>query len=243
VPAAELQVGDEFLLHDGGRARLIGIRIESAAAGTTFTTYNIEVEEDHTYHVGQLGTWVHNTGAEDCARPAERLTELVNAAPSDKIRKQLETLLKRNPDLRRRLDPRLARQVDELLHLVPRKGWRSTNAWDTSTNAHRLRRNMGQAIQSGEVAHHIVPSTHRRAKRARALLDHYQIDINDAVNGVGLNPTDHRGRGLHSYEGIKRVTDRLEGAIKGAEDWGTGRRNLLRAIQALLREILKGHFP
>ncbi|MFM7159943.1 MAG: hypothetical protein ACKO3P_06190, partial [Planctomycetaceae bacterium] len=24
------------------------------------TTYNIEVEEDHTYHVGELGTWVHN---------------------------------------------------------------------------------------------------------------------------------------------------------------------------------------
>ena len=30
------------------------------AAGWTATVYNIEVHEHHTYHVGELGVWVHN---------------------------------------------------------------------------------------------------------------------------------------------------------------------------------------
>jgi hypothetical protein len=35
---------------------------EFAADGQSLTTYNISVEEDHTYFVGNVGIWVHNTG-------------------------------------------------------------------------------------------------------------------------------------------------------------------------------------
>jgi hypothetical protein len=33
---------------------------EQAPEGQTFTTYNFEVEQDHTYFVGEAGVWVHN---------------------------------------------------------------------------------------------------------------------------------------------------------------------------------------
>ncbi|MFM8583547.1 MAG: hypothetical protein ACKOFW_18945 [Planctomycetaceae bacterium] len=42
------------------------MELHTAPVGESFTTYNIEVEEDHTCHVGALGTWVHNESAERC---------------------------------------------------------------------------------------------------------------------------------------------------------------------------------
>jgi hypothetical protein len=41
---------------------------QNAPPRETFTTYNFEVEDFHTYFVGESGVWVHNTGA-----PCERI--------------------------------------------------------------------------------------------------------------------------------------------------------------------------
>ncbi|MFN5529210.1 MAG: AHH domain-containing protein, partial [Planctomycetaceae bacterium] len=107
--------------------------------------------------------------------------------------------------------------------------------------------NMADAIKAGEDAHHIVQSTHPRAEAARKLLDKYQIDINDAVNGVGLRPTGpkpaHHGHGLHSHDAIDRVTDRLNRAVDGVSDWTSGRQALLDALSRLKSEIAGGKFP
>jgi hypothetical protein len=47
----------------------MGIGQQFAAAGTTFTTYNFEVQDFHTYFVGDDGVWVHNNPL--CALGAE----------------------------------------------------------------------------------------------------------------------------------------------------------------------------
>jgi hypothetical protein len=57
MPAGELRVGDRVL-----NANDTSLRVEQATWTTgRHTVYNLEVEEDHTYVVGQLGAWVHNT--------------------------------------------------------------------------------------------------------------------------------------------------------------------------------------
>jgi hypothetical protein len=67
TPASELTAGDLLGLADGRTAEVVEIRIEDAT-GDAFTTYNFEVEDFHTYFVGQEGVWVHNLGAADCQR-------------------------------------------------------------------------------------------------------------------------------------------------------------------------------
>ncbi len=130
---------------------------------------------------------------------------------------------------------------------APNRAWKSSNAWDTAKNSKLLRENMGDAIKAGEDAHHIVQSTHARAGAARKLLDKYQIDINDAVNGVGLKPSGpkpaHHGHGLHSHDAIRRVTERLEDAVSGVSDSVSGRKALLDELAKLKGEIAGGQFP
>ena len=129
----------------------------------------------------------------------------------------------------------------------PKSAWRSSNTWDTAKNSKLLRDNMGEAIKAGEDAHHIVQSTHQRAADARKLLDKYQIDINDTVNGVGLKPTGpkpaHHGHGLHSNDAIDRVTKRLTEAANGVADWASKRQALLDELAKLRIEIAGGLFP
>jgi hypothetical protein len=77
VPADELAIGDEFRLADGSSAWITRIEVEDAPAGERFTTYNFTVEDDHTYHVGHLGVWVHNTGSKFCGEVLSDIHTLV----------------------------------------------------------------------------------------------------------------------------------------------------------------------
>ena len=62
IPASDLRVGDELELADGNSAYVVEIEREFAEPGESFATYNFSVEKNHTYFVGELGVWVHNTG-------------------------------------------------------------------------------------------------------------------------------------------------------------------------------------
>jgi hypothetical protein len=62
VPAKELAPGDHLFLVNGTHAVVRAIEQVHAAAGETFTTYNFEVEDFHTYFVGKAAVWVHNAG-------------------------------------------------------------------------------------------------------------------------------------------------------------------------------------
>jgi len=118
--------------------------------------------------------------------------------------------------------------------------FKSTQTWNTGENARILRRNMKS---KAERVHHIVPSTHPNAQRARNLLDKYEIDINDAANGVGLTKAQHQGSGLHKHDNIDAVTRRLEEAVEGIDDWATGRQAIIDELAAIRLGILNGTFP
>jgi A nuclease family of the HNH/ENDO VII superfamily with conserved AHH len=143
--------------------------------------------------------------------------------------------------------PKIVDRTKLQKRIAPSRGWKSSNLGDTSKNAALLRKNLGDALKKGEDAHHIVQSTHPRAEVARKLLDKYQIDINDAANGVGLKPSGpkpaHHGHGLHSHDAIDRVTDRLNRAVDGVSDWASGRQALLDALAKLNFEIAGRQFP
>jgi len=73
VPVSELQAGDTFLTRSGQYQTLESIRIERAPAVETFTTYNFEVADFHTYFAGRAEFWVHNRG-----NACERLFSLID---------------------------------------------------------------------------------------------------------------------------------------------------------------------
>jgi hypothetical protein len=220
VDAGDLLLGERLWSEDG---QTVAVDYIGQPQTGRIELFNFEVEEFHTYFVGTPGNaaLVHNGipgPGTGCGIP--------QPAPTS-----------------------------------PAKGWKSTNALRdlpanatsaqrqaaTGINSRRLRRNMGSAVKEGQDAHHIVASTHDRAEDARAILDKYQVDINDAVNGVGLKPTGskpaHHGHGLHSHAGIDAVTDRLRNAVRDVDDWATGRAKVLEELDNIRSDILSGTFP
>lgn len=77
IAAGALLAGDLLTLADGRDAVIREVRVEQAALGTTFTTYNFTVEEHHTYFVGEQPVWVHNIGLDDCGKLGQRLGSLI----------------------------------------------------------------------------------------------------------------------------------------------------------------------
>ncbi len=59
VNAGELKVGDKLLDIDGNILLLEKFDVELTDEPTT--VYNFQVEDFHTYHVGEFGVWVHNS--------------------------------------------------------------------------------------------------------------------------------------------------------------------------------------
>ena len=55
-------MGDELRLASGEPALVAEVREEDAREGESFTTYNFEVANYHTYFAGAKGVWVHNDG-------------------------------------------------------------------------------------------------------------------------------------------------------------------------------------
>jgi len=68
IEAEKLEAGDELLTADGRNAVVTSKVLEHAPSGKTFTTYNFEVEDYHTYFAGESAVWVHNHGQGDCKR-------------------------------------------------------------------------------------------------------------------------------------------------------------------------------
>ncbi len=66
VPAGELRAGDELRLANGGHAIVTANTRETVPLGETFTTYNFEVADFHTYFAGRSEVWVHNEAVAMC---------------------------------------------------------------------------------------------------------------------------------------------------------------------------------
>lgn len=62
----DLEKGSILVLLDQRQSTVLSNNKQNAPPGESFTTYNFEVEDFHTYFVGQSGVWVHNTGKSPC---------------------------------------------------------------------------------------------------------------------------------------------------------------------------------
>jgi hypothetical protein len=80
VPAGELEPGDQVESADGGDLEVAS----TEDSGRVETVYNFEVEEFHTYFVGEGAAWVHN----DCEKTPEEIEKLKGEL--DDIEKQLK---------------------------------------------------------------------------------------------------------------------------------------------------------
>ena len=71
TPAKQLRVDDQLVLSNGKTVKVTAIEVEHAPQGQSFTTYNFEVADWHTYFVMPIdsessdGIFVHNSGL-DC---------------------------------------------------------------------------------------------------------------------------------------------------------------------------------
>ena len=88
VPAADLEP-DELIATKGGTARLVAV----AAKGGRHRVFNLEVEDAHSYLVGDGGVWVHNT----CAVPKKRVH--LNSNSSKKPNHRYEIVEKANKNV------------------------------------------------------------------------------------------------------------------------------------------------
>ncbi|WP_186377499.1 polymorphic toxin-type HINT domain-containing protein [Planctopirus ephydatiae] len=79
VHAGKLNAGDTLSLPEGRSAVVASVRRETSDPGTSFTTYNIEIEEMHTYFVGKMGVWVHNESNLECVKATAHFLNLQKA--------------------------------------------------------------------------------------------------------------------------------------------------------------------
>ena len=119
VPMGELKPGDVVTTANGGSATITANLRERAPPGETFTTYNFEVAEFHTYFVGAAGVWVHNNGPADCQRLASLFDRILD------FKNYQGNLGKAYDDITRRLGKSLAQDlkstfVEGLLDDLPR---------------------------------------------------------------------------------------------------------------------------
>ncbi|EDM26651.1 hypothetical protein LNTAR_18430 [Lentisphaera araneosa HTCC2155] len=95
IPVEKLEVGDVFRLANGEFATLAKIETENAPKGESFTTYNFEVTDYHTYFAGESGVWVHNSGTRPCEILIEQLREAkktLEISDADLDKKRFDTI-------------------------------------------------------------------------------------------------------------------------------------------------------
>jgi len=205
VPAGELRAGDELRLANGGHAVVTANTRETAPLGETFTTYNFEVADFHTYFAGRSEVWVHNDGVKMCqlARAGIEAMFQKTANAWDAFRFTLGGFT--HADLTPHTRLKIFNETrSKYLSGIFSGG---TPPWDVSLRnvqtigAQASSQTLGRNLKSVGIdapwkdgntlvqAHHIVPGGDRRfqsAIDARNLLDDAGIDINEASNGCFL---------------------------------------------------------
>lgn len=110
-----------------------------------------------------------------------------------------------------------------------------TNSGDTSTNAKRLRKDMGVGDTPGKEPHHIVPSTNQNpyARACREILNKYGIDINQKINGLLLDSKYNKQLNSSAY--MKAVYEELK--------FATSKEEVMEILERIARQIVDGTFP
>jgi hypothetical protein len=79
----DLNTGDVLTTTSGKSVTVTSNSRQRAPPGETFSTYNFEVEDFHTYFVGQSGLWVHNEGKSKCEEMMSIVAAVERIHPTD----------------------------------------------------------------------------------------------------------------------------------------------------------------
>jgi hypothetical protein len=210
VPAEDLRAGDLVSLRAGNTGIIVSNRVAHAPPGRYFTTYNFEVENYHTYFVGFIGLWVHNSGTSFCEGlflVFERLLQRHNNNVWDAYTDlRLKGFVGRDARLADDGVGRLQLYTEaRRRHFTDLGGgippWRSLSGQtltltrppsSTGEMAAELAKNIehvtGVKKPAGFASHHIVPPGYvdeaGNADRLRQLLSQHGVHLNEAANGT-----------------------------------------------------------
>jgi hypothetical protein len=202
VPAWRLQQGDLLRLADGSSAVVRQLEMEGCSAGKPFTAYNFEVEDFHTYFVGENGVWVHNSARTPC----ERTFSIFEAFRNRHNRQIWEPFKDTIKKLSKVESPEILNQkvFNEARKKYFDEGLTEAAPWlngqgiaqtlqrapdgtpiASSTNlANNLERVFGYKKIPNSQAHHIIPKAQAEAQELRDLLEKFQVHPDDASNGT-----------------------------------------------------------
>jgi len=120
-----------------------------------------------------------------------------------------------------------------------------------SEHAKKLRANLakdGRPVGAGQAAAHIVASggSQRQwanAARSRGILDAFDIDVDDAANGIPLGHPNPHGR-THTKDFNDRVYKRLDNLVKsmGSASFDDIRSAILLTLRGIGKQVLGGNF-
>jgi HNH/ENDO VII superfamily nuclease len=116
-----------------------------------------------------------------------------------------------------------------------------TQTGDTSANARILRQKMyaqGMTSSPDDIAHHIIPSTMGQVHSLRVRLQGWNIDINQAQNGIFLQPKIH-GRIHAGSAGNREYALWLESRFQGV----TTREEALEVLEVIRTDLSNGNYP
>jgi hypothetical protein len=135
VEAKALRPGDRLSLAGGATAEVVSVEIEEAEEGRPFTTYNFEVEDFHTYFVGDEGVWVHNVAGRECQQIFSIYQRLrARGKAPDEIMRFLEQRLPKFTQNEKVMGRALEEALKDALPGVPR-AWTAGKPGDGAVNA------------------------------------------------------------------------------------------------------------
>ncbi|WP_269539370.1 LamG-like jellyroll fold domain-containing protein [Cerasicoccus fimbriatus] len=207
IPADELTIGDSVLLHNGSNATIVSIQIENAPLGETFTTYNFEVADFHTYFAGEPGVWVHNMTLRSCQEAFEVMSELLYKHNNDVIKAYDEFKALATSSAVRNLPVELrtfneVRKSYFIFGSNIKPTWRRNIQDQKISHTNYSARKLGQNLEISGVTrppyttpHHIVAHGDYRypeCDQIRQILgkgDKVKVHLDEAANGVFLPNT------------------------------------------------------
>jgi hypothetical protein len=199
--ASEIGPGDSLELIDGDLAIIGSVGVAACAEKTgDIETYNLEVDEFHTYFVGIQGVWTHNRSLAPCEKLAQlfsrRLTDnggkfwtaFRSVLSNSTVLKKADDInflsLKFFNDVRKRyFDEAIAGEPPPWLNLT-----KQVFKKDSPGLPADLRRNMEAAFgfkkPSWFSSHHIVEKAAN--PEAREIIERAGLNIDEAANGMWL---------------------------------------------------------
>lgn len=211
VPAAELAVGEALVLarSPGFTAHVTDIRVERGPPtagsdrygwdGETYTTYNLEVADWHTYFVGEAGVWVHNqaVGRAACERIAalyHRLRHKEGRTPWDAFTRLMELS-----------DPTVAGQAGRAALIDPHLRYAvremTLDMFDTANGGQiKSVKQIGDELEllglRGRLTAAEIDNNHSVPKYVQKRIDDYPLhlfeELKDTCPGMLLHKQDHR---------------------------------------------------